>query len=390
MLAFLLFALTGCQRSAGPEAAPPPPQVTVGHPLAREIVDYDEFTARLGAVNSVEIRALVSGYLQTVNFKDGAEVRKGDLLFVIDPRPYQAALDLAQAALDRTITQVDLASNNTKRAVELAQSKAISAEELDTRSKELATAQAAQKIAQADLETAQLNLAYTHIAAPIDGRLSRALVTAGNLISAGNNGQSTLLTTLVSIDPVYAYADIDEATFLKYQQLDRQGLRQDGGRGPIPCELALGNSSLFNHKGEIDFIDNQIDSATGTLRVRGVFPNPDRSLVPGEFGRFRVTGSGKYTGLLIPDYAISADQDKKIVYVVGPDKTIQVRQVEPGQLVDGLRVIRSGLQANDWVALDRLQIIRPDMPVTPKETEIQPQKDAPNDTTSDPAHPSSS
>jgi multidrug efflux system membrane fusion protein len=371
-LLFLALALGGCHPAA--QSAPPaspPPQVTVSHPLTKEIVDYDEFTARVGAVDSVEIRARVSGYLQKVNFKDGAEVKKGDLLFVIDPRPFQDELDSAQAALDRAQTQVDLATNDNKRAMDLFQSKAISAEELDTRSKNLAVANSAVKIAEAAVETAKLNLDYTNITAPIDGRVSRAMVTEGNLVNANGN-ESTLLTTLVSVDPVYAYCDVDEATVVKYQNLDKQGLRQDGQKGAIPCELAVGSETAFTHHGVVDFVDNQIDSQTGTLSVRGVFSNPDRTLIPGEFGRVRVIGSGKYTGMLIPDYAIGVDQDKKIVFVVQPDQTVQARQVETGPLVDGLRVIRSGLDANDLVVLDRLQIIRPGTTVSPKEEPIQP------------------
>jgi membrane fusion protein, multidrug efflux system len=383
----LLLALCGCHPAAQPAPpAPPPPQVTVSHPLAKEIVDYDEFTARLGAVNSVDVRARVSGYLQKVNFKDGAEVKKGDLLFVIDPRPYQAELDSAQAALDRAKTQLDLATNDNKRALDLFQSKAISAEELDTRSKNLAVAHSAVRIAEAQVETAKLNLDYTNIAAPIDGVVSRAMVTEGNLVNASGT-ESTLLTTLVSVDPVYAYVEVDEATFVKYQNLDKQGLRQNGQKGPIPCELAVGNETTFTHQGTVDFVDNQIDSKTGTLSARGVFPNPDRTLIPGEFGRVRVIGSGKYTGMLIPDYAIGTDQDKKIVFVVGADQTVQPRQVVPGQLVDGLRVIRSGLEANDLVVLDRLQIIRAGMTVTPKEEPIQPAAETTSEPPAAPAHP---
>jgi len=383
----LLLALCGCHPAAQPApAAQPPMQVTVSHPLAKEIVDYDEFTARLGAVNSVEIRARVSGYLQKVNFKDGAEVRKGDLLFVIDPRPYQDELDSAQASLDRAKTQVDLATNDDRRALDLFQNKAISAEELDTRSKNLEVSNSAVKIAEAQVETGKLNLDYTNIIAPIDGRVSRAMVTEGNLINASGN-ESTLLTTLVSVDPVYAYFDVDEATVVKYQNLDKQGMRQIAGKGAIPCELAVGSEVEFTHRGTVDFVDNQINSQTGTLSVRGVFPNPDGTLIPGQFGRVRVSGSGRYTGMLIPDYAIGSDQDKKIVFVVQPDNTVQSRQVVPGQLVDGLRVIRSGLEADDLVVLDRLQIIHPGAAVTPKEEPIQPAAETTSEPAADSAHP---
>jgi RND family efflux transporter MFP subunit len=384
LLFFLV--LPGCHPS-GQEAppAPPPPPVTVSHPLTKEIVDYDEFTARLSAVSSVDIRARVNGYLEKVNFQDGAVVKKGDLLFVIDPRPYQAEVDRVQAELERANTQLDLAENDFKRATDLFESKAISAEELDTRSKNRALAEGSLKSAQANLETAQLNLAYTSILAPIDGRVSRAMVTEGNLV-AGDGKDSTLLTTLVSVDPIYAYADVDEATVIKYQDLDRQGLRKNNN-GSIPAALALGNSNDFLYHGQIDFIDNQIDAGTGTLHVRAIFPNTDRNLIPGEFARLRVTGSNKYTGMLIPDFAIGTDQEKKIVYVVGPDKTIQTRQVVPGQIIDGLRVIRSGLEASDLVVLDRLQIIRPGMPVDPKEQPIQPESAVAPVTASDPSHP---
>jgi multidrug efflux system membrane fusion protein len=382
---FLLFALTSCKKG-GPQAPPPqgPMPVKVSHPVAREIIDYDEFSARLSAVESVEIRARVNGYLQKVNFKDGAEVKKGDLLFVIDPRPFQAELNRVQAELDQAGTQFDLAQNDLKRATDLFQSHAISAEELDTRSKRKATTEGLVKSAKANMETAQLNLAYTQILAPIDGRVGRRLVTEGNLVT-GDAKDATLLTTIVSISPIYAYADVDEATVIKYQELDKKGLRKNNN-GSIPAELALGNTKDFSHKGVIDFVNNQIDSATGTLQARAVFPNEGRDLIPGQFARLRITGSGKYTGTLIPDYAIGADQEKKIVYVVGPDKVVQAKDVVLGPLMDGLRVIRSGLEPTDQVVLDHLQIVRPGMPVDPKEEPLQPTADTGTPPKSSPSH----
>jgi multidrug efflux system membrane fusion protein len=346
----------------------PPPQVTVAHPVAKEIIDFDEFTARLAAVNSVEIRARVNGYLQKVNFTDGAFVKKGDLLFVIDPRPFQAEVDRVQAELDRARTQVDLATNDYNRAQDLLKTKAISSEESDTRSKNLASANSAVKVAQANLETAKLNLDYTNIAAPIDGRVGRALVREGNLV-VGDGNNSTLLTTLVTVDPVYAYADVDETTVEKYQKLDKEGLRKNNN-GLVSAQLALGNSNDFSHQGHIDFIDNQIDAKTGTLPTRAVFSNEDHSLIPGQFGRLRIIGSGKYTGMLIPDYAIGVDQEKKVVLVVGADNTVSAKEVVPGQLIDGLRVIRSGLDASDLVVLDRLMMVHAGMKVAPKEEPI--------------------
>ena len=358
--------------------------VTVAHPLAKEIIDYDEFTARLSAVDSVDIRARVNGYLQKVNFKDGAEVKKGDLLFVIDPRPYQAELDRVQSELDQAETQRDLAENDFKRASDLFANHAISAEELDTRSKRKATTEGLVKSAKANLETAQLNLAYTQIQAPIDGRVGRRLVTEGNLVT-GDAKDATLLTTLVSMDPIYAYADVDEATVIKYQDLDKQGLRKNNN-GSIPVELALGNSRTFAYKGTLDFTNNQIDSQTGTLEARAIFSNPDRNLIPGEFARIRVTGSGKYTGMLVPDYAIGSDQEKKVVYVVGPDKTVQSKTVELGPLDNGLRIIKSGLATSDLVVLDRLVVVHPGMPVDPKETTIQPEGQATPPPAAEPSH----
>jgi len=377
--------VVGCHPS-GAQAPPAqgPMPVKVARPVAKEIIDYDEFNARLSAVESVEIRARVNGYLQKVNFKDGAEVKKGDLLFVIDPRPFQADLNRVQAELDQAQTQFDLAQNDLKRATDLFQSHAISAEELDTRSKRKATTEGLVKSAKANLETAQLNLAYTQILAPIDGRVGRKLVTEGNLVT-GDAKDATLLTTIVSISPVYAYADVDEATVIKYQELDKQGLRKNNN-GSIPAELALGNGKDFSHKGVIDFVNNQIDSTTGTLQARAVFQNSGRDLIPGQYGRLRITGSGKYTGMLIPDYAVGADQEKKIVYVVGPDKAIQIKEVVPGQLIDGLRVIRSGLSPTDQVVLDHLQIVRPGMPVDPKETPVQPEAEAATPPTPAPSH----
>ena len=372
--------LSGCKKAEAPPQAPPPVPVTVAHPLQKQdMIDFDDFTARLSAVESVDIHAQVNGYLQKVNFKDGQEVKKGDLLFLIDPRPYQSIVDRLQAELERAQTNVALAENDFKRAQKLSSSNAISSEELDNRSKTLTSAQFAVKSATASLEAAKLNLDYTSVLAPIDGRLGRALVTVGNLVNGGGS-TPTLLTTLVSVDPVYAYADVDEATVLKYQKLDREGLRKNNN-GVISAALALGNTRAFEYEGSIDFINNTIDSGTGTLQIRAVFKNPKRELIVGQFGRLRVTASGKYTGLLIPDSALASDQDKKIVYVVTPEKTLQSREVVLGAIVDGLRVVRSGLKPEDLVVLDHLLILQPGMPVAPTEETIK----APNQNVETPA-----
>lgn len=307
----------------------------------------------------VEVRARVSGYLQSVHFKDGAEVKKGDLLFVIDPRQYQAELDRAIADLTQAQSRFELASNDLDRAERLLKSKAISEEEADSRNKAKREAEAAIQSASASVETAKLNLEYTHITSPIDGRIGRKLITEGNLIN-GNQGQSTLLTTIVSIDPLYCYFDADEQSMLKYQQLARDGKGDNLRDGKVVCELELANETGFPHKGVLDFVDNRIDPATGTMRVRGIFPNPapDRELQPGYFARVRVPGSGKYQALVVPDLAVGTDQGQKFVYVINSD-TVEYRTVKLGPLVDGLRVIRDGIHSNDWVIVNGLMSIRP-------------------------------
>jgi membrane fusion protein, multidrug efflux system len=356
-LSILCLLATACEKQNPP--AMPAPAVTANQPAQHEVVEWDEYPGRLDSVDMVEVRARVSGYLQSVHFKDGAEVKKGDLLFVIDPRQYQAELDRATADLTQAQTRFELASDDLDRAERLLKSKAISEEEADSRSKSKREAEAAIQSASASVETAKLNLEYTHITSPIDGRIGRKLITEGNLIN-GNQGQSTLLTTIVSIDPLYCYFDADEQSMLKYQQLARDGKGDNLRDGKVVCELELANESGFPHKGVLDFVDNRIDPTTGTMRVRGIFPNPapDRVLQPGYFARVRVPGSGKYQGLLVPDLAVGTDQGQKFVYVINSD-TVEYRTVKLGPLVDGLRVIRDGILSNDWVIVNGLMSIRP-------------------------------
>ncbi len=349
---------TACQKSTTPPAMPPP-AVTANQPAQHEVVEWDEYPGRLDSVDMVEVRARVSGYLQSVHFKDGAEVKKGDLLFVIDPRQYQADLDRATADLSQAEAHFELMSNDLDRAERLLKSKAISEEEADSRSKAKREAESVILSARASVERAKLNMEYTHITSPIDGRIGRKLITEGNLVN-GNQGQSTLLTTIVSIDPLYCYFDADEQSMLKYQQLAREGKGDNFRDGKVVCELELANETGFPHKGLLDFVDNRIDPATGTMRVRGVFPNPapDRLLQPGYFARIRVPGSGKYQALLIPDLAIGTDQGQKFVFVINND-TVEYRTVKLGPLSDGLRVVREGLHSNDWVIVNGLMSIRP-------------------------------
>src|SRR5665213_2688769 len=293
---FVVLALLagGCDKSgpsAAPGTAPPPPAVTVQQPIQRDVTEWDEYQGRLDAVEIVEVRARVSGYLQSINFKDGAEVKKGDLLFVIDPRQYQAELDRADADLTQAQTRFELASNEVTRADRLLASKAISEEEADSRNKGMREAAAGIVSARASVETTKLNMEYTHITSPIDGRIGRKLITEGNLVN-GNQGQSTLLTTIVSLDPIYCYFDADEGAVLKYQQLAHEGKGGNFRGGQVACEVELANETNYPHQGVLDFLDNRVDPATGTLRVRGVLPNPgpDRILQPGYFARVRVPG----------------------------------------------------------------------------------------------------
>ena len=334
-------------------------------------MEWDEYPGRLDAVDMVEVRARVSGYLESVHFKDGAEVKKGDLLFVIDPREYQAELDHAEAEVKQSETRLELASNDLDRAERLLKSKAISEEDADSRNKAKREAEAAIQSAQALKEVAMLNMEYTHITAPISGRISRKYVTEGNLVN-GNQGQTTLLTTIVSMDPIYCYFDADERAILKYQQLARDGKGEDFLGGKVLCEVELANETGFPHKGVLDFVDNRVDPATGTLQVRGTFPNPgpDHVLQPGYFARVRVPGSAKYPALLVPDEAVGTDQSQKFVYTVNDQNFVEYKKVTLGPIIDGLRVVRSGIHSNDWVIVNGLMSVRPGAKVAPTRATI--------------------
>lgn len=355
---------TGCGRSKAPPA-PPPPTVTVAEAVEREVMEWDEYTGRLEPVESVEIRARVNGYLESIHFEDGALVNKGDLLFVIDPRPYQTEHDRAEAELARAQIRLDLANNDFERAARLFKSRAISEEEFDGRSKAKKEADAAINVGKAAVEAARLNLEYTRVLAPIDGRISRRYVTAGNLVHGGI-GMPTLLTTIVSVDPVYCYIDADERSVLKYQQLSREGKRVSARDFKIPCEMGLGNETGFPHKGMIDFVDNRLDPTTGTLRARGVFTNSKRELTPGLFGRVRIPGSGKYQALLLPERAFGSDQTVRFAYVINAENKVEFRPVVLGPVIDGMRVVREGIKAGEKVIVEGHMRVRPGAVVDPK------------------------
>ncbi|HXI83148.1 MAG TPA: efflux RND transporter periplasmic adaptor subunit [Verrucomicrobiae bacterium] len=367
----LLLVASGCSK-ASPARTPPPPQVTVVQPITREVVEWDEYIGRLESPETVEVRARVSGYLDKVHFKEGKEVKKGDLLFTIDPRPYQAEYDRADADHQRSLSQAELAKNDFERAQRLIATKAISEEDFDTKGKTYTAAQAAVMSAKAAEDSARLNLEFTEIHSPIDGRISRALVTQGNLISGGVSGAgATLLTTVVSLDPLYLYSDADERAILKYLKLRREGSRVSARDEQIPAEMELSDETGFPHKGFIDFVDNRVDPSTGTMRARGVFANTDHSLSPGFFGRIRIPGSGKYPALLIPDRALGSDQALKFVYVVNAEKKVEFRPVTIGPIIDGLRVVKTGLKAGEPIIVEGLLRVRPGVVVDAKPPETK-------------------
>jgi len=364
LAAFIALSLTGCGESGNPQTVPPP-QVTVATPLDKEVTDWDEFTGRLAAVNSVDVRARVSGYLESVNFTEGAIIDKGDLLFVIDPRPYTAVQNEAKAELTRTRVRLELATNDMERAGRLYQSRAISEEELDARTQERREAVAALEAAKAKVESTELNVGFTNVTAPIAGRIGRALVTEGNLVSGGNESAS-LLTTIVSLDPIHFYFTGNEQDYLRYLRLDRAGGRPSSHDTRNPVRLRLADEGDFVHEGYMDFVDNRIDAATGTVQGRAIFANPDYLLVPGMFARIQLLGEGPYEALLIPDEAIGADQARQFVFVLDADNVAQRRVIETGRLEGGLRIIREGLSRDDRVVINGIQRVRAGSPVDPE------------------------
>lgn len=369
---FLVLLLSAACTRKSPPSGPPPPLVSVATPILREIVEWDEFIGRLASPERVEIRARVSGYLDEFHFQAGREVKKGDLLFTIDPRPYRAEYERADAEHQRALDQAELAKSEADRAKRLGSTRVIAIEELDQKTRAHSSALAAARATKAAADLAKLNLEFTEIRAPISGRISRALVTPGNLVSGGIAGTgSTLLTTIESVEPIYLYADADERSILKYIRLSRDGIRESARDHQIPAEMALGDEAGFPHKGYIGFVENRVDSTTGTLRARGVFPNEDRKLFPGLFARMRIPGSGKYQALLIPDRALGADQAQKFVYVVDAEQKVQFRPVTTGRLHDGLRIVVAGLQGDEQVIVEGQMRIRPGVVVQVKPAEAR-------------------
>jgi membrane fusion protein, multidrug efflux system len=358
LVALLLIGnvLVGCDSKPAANSAPPP-AVTVAHPLQKSITEWDEYTGRFTALETVEIRARVSGFIDSVHFQEGQIVKKDDLLFVIDQRPYQIAVEQAKADIERAQAKLDIATQDVNRATPLLQSQTLTEREFDTRKSIQRDASGQLANANAALKQAQLNLEWTEVRAPIAGRISDKRVDAGNLISGGQTG-ATLLSVIVSIDPIHFVFDGSEADFLHYLRLAAAGTRPSSRDAPNPVAVRLADETEFTHQGRMDFVDNAINPKTGTIRARAVFDNKDGFLTPGFFGRLRLFG-GTHDALLIPDGAIASDQASKIVFTVADDGTVGTKRVELGPITDGLRVVRSGLAPTDRIVIDGLPRARP-------------------------------
>ena len=362
----LLALAAGCAKKAPPPA--PPPTVMAAHPLQRQITDWDDYEGRFEAVDAVDVRPRVSGYIQAIAFKDGDDVRAGQLLFQIDPRPYQAVLDQARAQVVRAEATLANAQLEAARAEQLFAAKAISQQELAAREATLQQGKADLLAAQATQRQAALNLAFTRVTAPLAGRISDRKYAVGNLVTA----DTTVLTSIVNLDPIRFLFEGGEDLYLKYQRLNREGGRPSSRLRANPVEIRLQDEAEYHWRGKMDFVDNTLDTSSGTIRGRAVVANPDRFLTPGMFGHMRLLGSTPYPGLLLPDTAVSNDQSREIVNVVGRDGKVAERVVQMGPTVDGLRVVRSGLGPDDLVVVAGQQKAKPGAKVKVKEVSITP------------------
>jgi multidrug efflux system membrane fusion protein len=366
LIVLLAVTLSGCGDKPPQQAAAGPLPVTVAQPTKRTVTDWDEFTGRFEAVEEVQVRARVGGFVTSVEFRDGAFVNTGDLLYVIDSRPFEAVAEQADGQLSDARAKAELARRELDRALTLNQTQAVSDSIVDQRRQALQAAKAAQLQAQGLLKRAQLDIEFSHVVAPIGGRVSRHLVSVGNLVQGSDSGGgATLLTSIVSLDPIYIYFDMDEATYLKNNRLYFEGKRPSSRENPNPVHVTLTGETKPSHDGKVDFLDNRLDVSTGTLRGRAVIPNKDYSILPGQFGRVRLIASSPYEALLLPDTAIATDQSRKIVFVVKDDDTVEARSVTLGPLDAGLRVIREGLKPEDRVIVDGLQRARVGAKVSP-------------------------
>jgi RND family efflux transporter MFP subunit len=355
-------------------AAPPP--VTVSQPLQKEVTEWDEYTGQFAAVDYVEIRARVSGYLTEIHFTDGQIVNKGDLLFVIDPRPYEIELQQAQAQLATAEATLDLATRELARAASLREKDFVAQSTYDQRLQTSKSAAASVETGKAAIRQAQLDLEFSHITAPVTGRISQHQVSIGNLVNGGSTGTPTLLTTIVSLDPIYVNFDMSEAQFLAYERAAASGKLKSNRDKGVPIFVRLTDERDWVREGTLNFVDNQVDRGAGTIRARGIFPNPNFFLTPGQFGRVRIPGSEPYQAILVPDAAVVTDQSSKILMTVAEDGTVVPKLVRLGPTIDGLRVIRTGITPTDRVVIDGLVRARPGGKVTPQPGEIKPAQTA--------------
>lgn len=366
MLALLLAACGA--KDAGPQGPQGPPPVTVAKPLLKPIVDWDDYVGRFEAKQSVEVRPRITGQVARLAFQDGQFVRAGDLLFVIDPRPFEAALAQAKAEAQRARANAELARSSFARTSTLLGQNAVSREEFDTAKATLGQAEAALAAAEASVQSRALDLGFTRVTAPISGRTSDRRVDVGTFVTAG----TTPMTTVVMLDPIHFVFTGSEALYLKYQRANQAGTRPSSRVAPNPVDIRLSDETDFRWHGRMDFVDNVVDRGSGTIRGRAVVRNPDGFLTPGLFGRMRLIGSGAYQGMLIPEDAVVTDQTRKVALVVAADGTVVPRPLELGPLVDGLRVVRSGLKPEDRIIIEGVQRARPGTKVTPKPGTIVP------------------
>jgi RND family efflux transporter MFP subunit len=348
-----------------------PPQVTVAKPIVKDIMEWDEFIGRFEAVDQVDVRARVSGYLQQVHFTDGSQVKAGDKLFTIDQRPYQAALQQAEASVTSAQVRVEFTQSDLDRAEQLRRTGNITDQLLDQRRSNFLTARADLDRARAAVQQARLDLEFTEIKAPISGRISRKLVSEGNLV----NANQTVLTNIVSLDPIHFYFDVDERSYLAYARMAAGGTRASSRDHPNQVFVATTNEREPNRPGRMDFVDNRLDAATGTMRGRAIFENNDLYLTPGLFGRIRIMGSDLYKGVLVPDEAVGNDQNRRVVFVVGTDETVNMKPVRPGPRIDGYRVIRTGLTGEETIVVNGLMRVRPGMKIAPQMTTLPPTRE---------------
>lgn len=362
----LLGFIASVARAAEAPPAPPPPAVTVANPVQKRITEWDEYTGRFVAQQRVDVRARVSGYLESVHFAEGQAVTQGQLLFVIDRRPFEAQVARARAEVQRVATTLKVAELEFERGKRLESSRAMSKETMEERRARRDSARAEVAAAEAGLRLAELDLGFTEVRAPLAGLASDIRVDVGNLVSGGT-ADSTVLTTIVALDPIELEIEASEAEFLRYTRLDTAGTRRSSRDIANPVEARLIDEAEWAHKGRMTFVDNEIDLDTATMRGRATFPNPGHVLLPGMFARARLLGEGEHEALLIPQEAVVADQARKLVMVVGKDNVVTARPVVLGPVLDGLRIVREGLTAEDRIIVNGVQRAKPGLPVTPEE-----------------------